>query len=71
MDMDLYHYFDKNYKPFMSLSDLPIDQAKSIISERKLSNPNSFCAKRQDDYMEKRLYFENILRTEFLKKAGR
>lgn len=55
----------------MNLSDLPIEQAKAIINERKLTNPNSFCSKRQDDYMENRLYFENILRDEFLKKGGK
>ena len=69
--MDLYHYFDKSSKPFLSLSDLPIERAKSIIDERKITNSASFCAKRQDDYMENRLYFENILRTEFLKKGGK
>lgn len=69
--MDLYHYYDKNGRPFSSLSNLPIEQANAIIRERKTTNPNSFCAKRSDNYMEKRLYFENILRTEFLKKGGK
>ena len=69
--MDLYHYFDKNYKPFMNLSDIPIEQAKAIIAQRKITNPNSFCAKRQDDYMENRLYYESILRNKFLKKGGK
>ena len=69
--MDLYHYFDKNYKPFMNLSDIPIEQAKAIIAQRKITNPNSFCEKRQDDYMENRLYYESILRNKFLKKGGK
>ena len=69
--MDLYHYFDKNYKPFMNLSDIPIEQAKAIIAQIKITNPNSFCAKRQDDYMENRLYYESILRNKFLKKGGK
>ena len=55
----------------MSLSDIPIEQAKDIIAQRKITNPNSFCAKCQDDYMENRLYYENILRNEFLKKGGK
>lgn len=69
--MDLYHYYDKSSKPFLSLSDIPIEQAKAIINERKLSKPNSFCAKRLDDYMDNRLYFEGILKNEFLKKGGK
>ena len=69
--MDLYHYFDKTCRPFLSLSDLPIEQANAIINVKKLTNPNSFCAKRLDDYMENRLYHENILRNEFLKKGGK
>lgn len=69
--MDLYHYYDKNSKPFISLSDLPIEQANAVIDKIKATNPNSFCAKRRDGYMQNRLYFENILRTEFLKKGGK
>ena len=55
----------------MNLSDIPIEQAKAIIAQRKITNPNSFCAKRQDDYMENRLYYESILRNKFLKKGGK
>ena len=69
--MDLYHYYDKNSKPFISLSDLPVEQANAVIDKIKVTNPNSFCAKRQNDYMQNRLYFENILRNEFLKKGGK
>lgn len=69
--MDLYHYYDKNSMPFISLSDLPVEQANAVIDKIKVTNPHSFCAKRQDDYMKNRLYFENILRTEFLKKGGK
>lgn len=69
--MYLYHYYDKNFQPFLNLSDLPTKEAESILARIRQENPNSFCAKRAPEYMEKRFYFENILREEFAKKGGR
>ena len=69
--MYLYHYYDKNSQPFWNLSDLPIEEAESILARIRQEKPNSFCAKRAPEYMEKRIYYENILREEFAKKGGR
>lgn len=68
--MNLYHYYDKTIGPFKNLSDLPINEARRIMEHISRDNPESFCAKRSPDYMMYRLYYEEILRREFLKKGG-
>jgi hypothetical protein len=69
-NMFLYHYFDKSIGPFVSLSDIPIDEAKAILSKIKEEKPNVQCANRQPSYMEDRHYYEEILKAEFIKKGG-
>lgn len=68
--MFLYHYYDKNIGPFKNLSDLSIEEANKVLKEIAITNPNAYCAKRNVDYMQARLYYEDILRNEFLKKGG-
>lgn len=68
--MDLYHYYDQSIGPFVSLSDLSIDEAKSVLDRIKMTKPESQSAKRHDKYVEYRHNCENIIRTEFLKKGG-
>lgn len=69
-EMYLYHYFDKTIGPFVNLSDLSIDEAKSILDTIKVTKPNSQCAQRHDKYVEYRRNCENIIRSEFAKKGG-
>ena len=68
--MFLFHYFDKSLGAFQNLSDLPIDEAKAILDSTKREKPNTQSAQRHDGYMESRLHYEEILRTEFSKKGG-
>lgn len=68
--MNLYHYYDKKMGPFKNLSDCSVDEANKILDKIKNECPDSFCAKRNADYMKMRIYFEEILRKEFLKKGG-
>ena len=68
--MRLYHYFDKTVGPFVSLSDLSIDDAMGVLREIRQQKPNSQSATRHDKYAEYRRNCENIIRTEFLKKGG-
>ena len=68
--MFLYHYFDKTIGPFKNLSDLPIDDANRVLKEIADTKPNVYCAKRSSEYMQARLYYENILRNEFQNKGG-
>ena len=69
--MYLYHYYEKTSQPFLNLSDLSIEEANQVLENIKKTKPNAQCAKRQDDYMKARLYYENILRKEFFKKGGK
>jgi len=66
----LYHYYDKNIGPFISLSDIPIDEAKTILNTIAETKPHVQSASRRPEYMDRRHYIENILKTEFLKKGG-
>jgi len=68
--MNLYHYYDLQRGPFHTLSDLDPITATNLMKEISLTTPHSFCAKRSPDYMQVRIYYENILRTEFKKKGG-
>lgn len=68
--MFLYHYYDKSVGPFKNLSDLPIKEANRVLKEISVTKPDAQCAKRTADYMQARLYYENILRNEFEKKGG-
>lgn len=67
----LYHYFDSTVGPFKNISDLSPQKAQAVLDNIKKTKPNSLCAQRQENYVENRLYYENILREEFLKKGGR
>ena len=67
--MFLYHYYDKNIGPFRNLSDLPVEDANRVLKDIEINKPNAHCAKRNSDYMQMRLYYENILREEFIKKV--
>ncbi len=68
--MYLYHYYDKTIGPFKNLSDLSIEEANNVLHKIAKTKPNVQCAKRQADYMQLRIYYENILRNEFQKKGG-
>ena len=63
--MNLYHYYDKTKGPFKNLSDCSVDEANKILEKIKNESPDSFCSKRNSDYMKMRIYYEEILRKEF------
>lgn len=68
--MYLYHYFDKRSGPFRSVTAVPNEQGNSILEQIRRERPDSMCAKRDADYIEKRRNCEAILRREFLAKGG-
>ena len=68
--MDLYHYFDSSIGAFKNLSDLSLEDANKVLQDISVTKPNVQSAKRQPDYMQARINYENILRTEFEKKGG-
>lgn len=68
--MHLYHYFDNLQPPFTSLSELPLNDAKMLMSRIKAEKPDSQCAQRHSKYVEYRRNCESILRTKFIEKGG-
>lgn len=68
--MYLYHYYDKTIAPFLNLSDLPQEQANQVLADIRKNKPHTQTAKRTSDYMENRIYYEKILKEEFIKKGG-
>ena len=69
--MNLYHYYDSKIGPFVSLSDIPIDEAEAVLSLIKETKPNVQSAARTPvAYMRRRHEIEEILKTEFIKKGG-
>ncbi len=66
----LYHYYDKTVGPFVNLSDLPVNEAKTILNTIKVNKPKTQSAARDSEYVEHRHNCENIIRTEFAKKGG-
>lgn len=68
--MFLYHYYDRKVGPFHNLSDLSVDAAVELLDTIRKEKPDTMCAKRQTSYIQDRLYYEKILREEFIKKGG-
>lgn len=66
----LYHYFERANGPLRNLSNLPLDESKSILREIKENGGSVFAAQRNDGYMERRLELEKIVREMFIGKAG-
>lgn len=68
--MYLYHYFDIRTGPFRSLTKLKPEEAKEVLEKIKAERPDSFCAQRKEEYIEKRRSCEAVLRKEFAAKGG-
>lgn len=49
--MDLYHYYSKDSKPFLNLSDLELAEANKILEKFRRERPDSYCARRSAEYM--------------------
>jgi hypothetical protein len=68
--MFLYHYYDAKIGPFVSLSDLPKEEADAVLGRIKMERPHVQCAARDADYMFRRRMYEDIIKKEFIKKGG-
>lgn len=68
--MVLCHYYDRAVGPFVSLSDLPTEEGQAVLDAIRRDKPGTQCAQRQASYLQDRRFYEDILRTEFLKKGG-
>ncbi len=62
----LYHYYGKRSGPFKSLTGISAEQAEFILEQIKAERPESMCALRNSDYIDKRRRCErlNIVRWE-------
>ena len=69
-NMYLYHFFDRRTGPFRSLTNIPPEEAKAVIEKIREERPDSLCARRDDQYVQKRRNCEAILRREFAAKGG-
>ena len=68
--MYLYHFFDRRTGPFRSLTNISPEEAKAVIEKIREERPDSLCARRDDQYVQKRRNCEAILRREFAAKGG-
>jgi len=66
----LYHYFDKSIGPFVSLSDIPIDEAKAVSEMIRQNRPGTLHAERHPEYMERRHRNERKLESLFTQRGG-
>lgn len=69
--MYLYHYFDKSKGPFKNLSDVPVDEAKAVLCKIKQEYPQSQSALRDENYMDRRIKYESLVRRIFKGMGGR
>lgn len=69
--MNLYHYYEKGNIPFLTLSDLSIEEANMM--QDKLKEKDNVYTKRDYDgkYMHFRTIVENNIRSAFIKKGGK
>ena len=68
--MYLYHFYDSRTGPFRSLTKIPQEEAKYILRKIREERPDSMCAARNDECVEKRKNCEALLRREFAAKGG-
>ena len=67
----LYHYYDKSIGPFVSLSDIPVNEAKKIYVETtRQIRPGAMNENRDPVYIERRHRNETKLKTLFVQKGG-
>lgn len=65
----LYHYYESNIGPFVNISELPDNDAESVLYNIKNKN-TTFAAKRDSNYIKLRRNLENLAREFFIKKGG-
>lgn len=66
----LYHYYEKKIGAFVSLSSLDMKEAKQIQNQLGIEN-KTFAAQRNEAYLERRKYLEQLVRKLFIEKGGK
>lgn len=67
--MRLFHYYEKEIGPFISLSNLKIEEAENIINIIH-NNKKLFASNRDETYLKRRFKYEDIVRKIFISKGG-
>ncbi len=65
----LYHYYERKTGPFVSLSGLPLGEAQRLQDQLKAAN-KTFAAQRNERYLARRQYLEQLVRSRFIEKGG-
>lgn len=68
--MYLYHYYEKSKGPFLSISDLPHDDAINKLKEIRKRNPN-LVNPHMEWFLSRRHEMEQTVRDLFCKKGGK
>lgn len=66
----LYHYYEKRKGPFINLSELSDEEAKRIQDDLR-DEKKVFAGQRNEEYLARRKYLEQLVRDMFIKKGGR
>ena len=66
----LYHYFEKKTGAFVNLSELSTEDAQKIQDQLK-TNEKKFASQRNEKYLPRRQYLEQLVRTMFTSKGGK
>ncbi|MBL8591039.1 MAG: hypothetical protein JNK01_00045, partial [Devosia sp.] len=66
----LSHYYARERGPFRSLSDLPHEEAESVL-EAIRQRGDGFASQRRPDYLVIRRDLEALIRQRFIDKGGR
>lgn len=69
--MFLYHYYERAIGAFKNLSDLPVGQAEHLLAEIRKERPASQAARRDSEYMKRRVNYEKLARHLFIEKGGK
>lgn len=62
--MYLYHYYEKTRPPFLTITTLPINEAKKILTKLNTGLPDI------DYFLSRRYEMEKIVRDRFIEKGG-
>ena len=68
--MFLYHYFDKNRGPFLSVTEMPYDSARNLLEENKRKDPKSVNPN-IEWFLKTRYEMENKIREMFVDIGGK
>ncbi len=70
MSIYLYHYFERKVGPFVSLSDLSIEEAMKVQTKLDIQNTSFHAGNRSKKYYERRIFLEQLVRSMFIEKGG-